>query len=272
MGQAFEQDNRKGELMTQFYGQITINGSLEEVWSVLERLAANYMVHHERRLSLLVLKNDDLGHVYGLEDNGFKTQLSYLIGDISNVVAAFDKGASPNQAFKNLTMADVQQHHPIQTTTGAMGDNELVSEASKFAPERHLLAIKKQVEDPGRESMSSIRLPKVGEPASPSLNAYDMKDKGSLSSNAETVGNRTPKGKTPWNPLLLLVLSLLMVGGGAGIIAGLNWRRLNLPGRTWPTILTSLGVIIGQVLILRMQNGAAICLFALSNLLIGLVL
>lgn len=43
--------------------------------------------------------------------------------------------------------------------------------------------------------------------------------------------------KAPWGWITLLVVSILGGWPACSILAGINWRRMGIPGRTWPTII-----------------------------------
>ncbi|NIS79510.1 MAG: tetratricopeptide repeat protein [Anaerolineales bacterium] len=50
----------------------------------------------------------------------------------------------------------------------------------------------------------------------------------------------TPSEKPPWNPTLFTGMAFLFSFAASGILAGINWRRLGKPERTWSTIFLSL--------------------------------
>ena len=52
-------------------------------------------------------------------------------------------------------------------------------------------------------------------------------------------------GKAPWNPLWFWPQAILFGFGAAGIVAGLNYRRLGRPRLMWPTIVISSAAFIG---------------------------
>ncbi len=55
-------------------------------------------------------------------------------------------------------------------------------------------------------------------------------------------------GRAPWNPLWFWPQAILFGFGAAGIVAGLNYRRLSRPGLMWPTILISIVAFVGVVM------------------------
>ena len=54
-------------------------------------------------------------------------------------------------------------------------------------------------------------------------------------------------GKAPWNPQWFWPQAILFGFGAAGIVAGLNYRRLGRPRLMWPTIVISSVVFIGAL-------------------------
>ena len=52
-------------------------------------------------------------------------------------------------------------------------------------------------------------------------------------------------GKAPWNPQWFWPQAILFGFGAAGIVAGLNYRRLGRSRLIWPTIVISSVVFIG---------------------------
>ncbi len=52
-------------------------------------------------------------------------------------------------------------------------------------------------------------------------------------------------GKAPWNPLWFWPQTILFGFGAAGIVAGLNYRRLSRPSLMWPTIVISIVAFVG---------------------------
>ena len=58
-----------------------------------------------------------------------------------------------------------------------------------------------------------------------------------------------PNMKSPWNPSVFYALAVLCGFGAAGVLAGINYRRLGKPALIWPTIsisvLTFVAVTVG---------------------------
>ncbi len=52
-----------------------------------------------------------------------------------------------------------------------------------------------------------------------------------------------PIGCPPWNPIHFVWLASIFSFAASGILAALNWRRLNRPKRTWPTLALTLGAL-----------------------------
>lgn len=46
-----------------------------------------------------------------------------------------------------------------------------------------------------------------------------------------------PDEKSPWGWVTLLVVSVIGGWPACAILAGINWRRMDIPGRMWPTII-----------------------------------
>ena len=54
-----------------------------------------------------------------------------------------------------------------------------------------------------------------------------------------------PVGKAPWNPSVFWPLAIFCGFGAAGVLAGLNYRRMGRPELTWPTIGVSVAAFVG---------------------------
>ena len=61
-------------------------------------------------------------------------------------------------------------------------------------------------------------------------------------------------GKAPWNPHWFWPQAILFGFGAAGIIAGLNYRRLGRPNLMWPTIVISVVAFVGVLSGLALDN------------------
>lgn len=64
---------------------------------------------------------------------------------------------------------------------------------------------------------------------------------------AAAVAPQKSLGKPPWNPMDFIWIAIVFSFGASGILAGLNWRRLGKPQRTWSTIILSLAGLVGVV-------------------------
>ncbi len=83
-----------------------------------------------------------------------------------------------------------------------------------------------------------------------------------LESKTDEAMEATPAGRAPWGWGTLLIVSLLGGLGAAGIIAGLNWRRMGFYRLMWPTIIIS--IIIFFILTVAISATT-------SNLLVNIV-
>lgn len=61
--------------------------------------------------------------------------------------------------------------------------------------------------------------------------------------------------KPPWNPTVVGVLAILCGFGAAGVLAGLNYRRLGKPHLTWPTIGITVGAFAALLVTLSFFVG-----------------
>lgn len=70
----------------------------------------------------------------------------------------------------------------------------------------------------------------------------------------------SPTEKPPWNPTLFTGMAFLFSFAASGILAGINWRRLGKPERTWPTIFLSLAgmaAFLAALMLLPLSEGLA---------------
>jgi len=66
-----------------------------------------------------------------------------------------------------------------------------------------------------------------------------------------------PEEKPPWNPSKFVWIAIFFTFGAAGIIAGINWKRLGKPDKMMPTIIFSIAgllVLIGFAIYLPFSN------------------
>jgi hypothetical protein len=92
---------------------------------------------------------------------------------------------------------------------------------------------------------------------------------------AESKTQPTPSGKPPWNPNQFIWMAFLFSFAASGILAGLNWRRLGRPGRTWPTILLSVAglvALLATLVPLPVSVGLSVLIAVLFNIGVGALL
>ena len=79
-------------------------------------------------------------------------------------------------------------------------------------------------------------------------------------------------GRAPWGWGTLLITAFLGSIGAAGIIAGLNWRRVGFNNLMWPTIIISIIVLI-VLNVIAASNGFGVSLSVVSLVAVwGLIL
>ena len=83
-----------------------------------------------------------------------------------------------------------------------------------------------------------------------------------IMSSATPVGE--PVGKIPWNPLWFWPQAMLFGFGAAGIVAGLNFRRLGKPVLMWPTIVISSAAFIGVLAALALFDIGYVAVTAIA--------
>jgi hypothetical protein len=89
------------------------------------------------------------------------------------------------------------------------------------------------------------KCPNCGE-LNPSSSTICHMCRGSL----EKVESAEPGLKSPWGWTTLIVVGLLGTLAAAGILAGINWRRMGRPQLIWPTIIAA---IVGKVGVIALQ-------------------
>lgn len=65
----------------------------------------------------------------------------------------------------------------------------------------------------------------------------------------DTYPEGQPRTKSPWNPSIFYLLTFLGGFGAAGIVAGINYKRLGKPELKWRTIGISLVAFVGYIAI-----------------------
>ncbi len=262
--------------MALFDSTISIHAPAEIVWRETVRVGLKGSIYRQEPERLLVITQFGLAYIYRLEERSDEeTRLRCVI----------DKAQKVKQSISNAWDIPTSLHQ--LSSVGITEERDLLASAAVFllrptqSGERNLKQIQLSANKAFKLGNFELRKPHAAdgemapvaaftevtaapvnagqEPAIEGAAALEPETEKPATEESYIEVPRTPKpqppGKQPWNPRKWCIgLSFFFGFGAAGILAGINWRRLGKPKWVWPTIVLAIAGEAGFLALINALN------------------